>query len=510
MSKKSVLIALFLIAIGIVIGALIVSNSPQGIGLTLAGGEGKVKLGASAPPISGTQDLKLSPNSFIAVAKAVTPTVVSITVTSSGKKGEPRMPDFFHFFGPEFQPRQPEKSQGSGSGVIVTPDGYIVTNNHVVEGADEDGIEVRMDNQKLRYKARLVGTDPTTDIAVIKIDQKDLPVAALGNSDNIQVGEWVLAIGNPLGLTSTVTAGIVSAIGRNINIISDQYGIENFIQTDAAINPGNSGGPLVNLNGEVIGINTAIATTNMRYQGYGFAVPINIVKTVAMDLIENGRVRRGYIGVTIRSIDQTMAKAIGLDRPQGVLINSLVKGGGGEAAGLKAGDVILSIDGKEVNEPNELQSYIATKHAGDAVTLKIFRDGSTFEKKVTLQPREEEKTTVKAAEKKGESSRERETKPAIVKFDNLGMTVRPLRPEEKKAGDVENGVVVSDLAPYSEAFNQGIAENDVILEADRKPISEPAELKRIVESKKPGDALLLRVKKPGGTIIYVAVQIPKS
>jgi serine protease Do len=510
MSKKSIFVALFLITIGIVFGALIVSNAPQGVGLSLAGGKDNIKLGAPAPPISGGGDARLAPNSFVAVAKAVTPTVVSITVTSSNKKGDRDMPDFFHFFGPEFQPRQPEKSQGSGSGVIVTPDGYIVTNNHVVEGADEDGIEVRMENQKLRYKAKLVGTDPTTDIAVIKIDQDNLPVAALGNSDNVQVGEWVLAIGNPLGLTSTVTAGIVSAIGRNINIISDRYGIENFIQTDAAINPGNSGGPLVNLNGEVIGINTAIATTNMRYQGYGFAVPINIVKTVAMDLIQNGKVRRGYIGVMIRSIDQTMAKAIGLDKPQGVLVNELVKGGAGEAAGLKAGDVILSIDGKEVNEPNELQSYIATKHAGDVVTLKLFRNGSTFEKKVTLRPREEDAATVKAADKNTESDREREVKPSVVKFDNLGMSVRALRPEEKKADEVEGGVVVTDLTPYSEAFNQGISENDVILEADRKPISSPADLKRIVESKKPGDALLLRVKKPQGAIIYIAVQVPKA
>ncbi|MER3523772.1 MAG: trypsin [Ignavibacteria bacterium] len=510
MSKKSIFVSLFLIAIGIVLGVLIVSNAPQGVGLSLAGGQDKIKLGAAAPPITGSGDLKLSPTSFTAVAKAVIPTVVSINVTSSKNKGEDNMPDFFHFFGPEFRPREPEKSQGSGSGVIVTPDGYIVTNNHVVDGADEDGIEVRMDNQKIRYKARLVGTDPTTDLAVIKIDQNNLPVASLGNSDNVQVGEWVLAIGNPLGLTSTVTAGIVSALGRNINIISDRYGIENFIQTDAAINPGNSGGPLVNLNGEVIGINTAIATTNMRYQGYGFAVPINIVKTVAMDLIENGKVRRGYIGVTIRSIDQTMAKAIGLDKPQGVLINELVPKGAGEAAGLKAGDVILSIDGKEVNEPNELQSYIATKHAGDVVTLKIFRNGSTVEKKVTLKPREDESTTVKAAEKKGSTDRDRDTKPSVVKFDKLGMTVRALRPDEKKADEAETGVVVSNISPYSEAFNQGIAENDIILEADRKPISSPADLQKIVESKKPGDAVLLRVKKPQGTVLFLAVQIPKS
>jgi serine protease Do len=509
MSKKSIFAALFLIMIGIIFGALLVSNSGNGVKLGFAGGRDDIKLGASAPPVSGAADLKIANNTFVAVSKAVTPTVVSITVTTSGKKNDRNMPqDFFHFFGPEFRQREPEKSQGAGSGVIVTPDGYIVTNNHVVEDADENGIEVQLENQKTRLKAKLIGTDPTTDLAVIKIDEKNLPVAALGNSDNVQVGEWVLAIGNPLGLSSTVTAGIVSAIGRNINIISDRYGIENFIQTDAAINPGNSGGALVNMNGEVIGINTAIATTNMRYQGYGFAVPVNIVKTVAMDLIQNGKVRRGYIGVTIRSIDQRMANAIGLSKAEGVLVNDLVKGGAGESAGIKEGDVILAIDGKAVNEPNELQSYIATKHAGDVVTLKIFREGRTLEKKVTLKPREDEATTVKAANKEEGSSRDRDTKPSIVKFEKLGMTVRPLTADEKKEEDVESGVMVADITNYSEAYNQGIRPNDVIIEAERKPVNTPSDLKRVVESKKPGDALLLRIKRAEGPALYVAVQIP--
>lgn len=510
MSKKSIFASLFLIAIGIILGALLVSSSSNGVGLGLAGGKDDIKLGASAPPTVNSTDLKAASSSFIAISKAVTPTVVSITVTTSGKKGDRgNMPqDFFHFFGPDVKPREPEKSQGSGSGVIVTPDGYIVTNNHVVDDADDAGIEVQIENQKTRYKAKLIGTDPTTDIAVIKIDQKNLPVAALGNSDNVQVGEWVLAIGNPLGLTSTVTAGIVSAIGRNIDIIGDRYGIENFIQTDAAINPGNSGGALVNMNGEVVGINTAIATTNMRYQGYGFAVPVNIVKTVALDLIQNGKVRRGYIGVTIGPIDQTTANALGLDKAKGILVNELVKGGAGEAAGIKGGDVILSIDGKEVNEPNELQSYIATKHAGDVVTLKVFRDGKNLEKKVTLKQRDEDKTTVKASDKRDEEGTDRESRSSTVKFDNLGMSVRPLTSDEKKEAEVENGVVVSDVKQYSEAFERRIGANDVIVEADRKPVNSPADLKKILDGKKEGDSVLLRVKKAQGTA-YIALQIPR-
>lgn len=508
MSKKSIFLSLFLITVGIIIGALLVSSSGSGVGFGLADSQGEVKLGAPAPPITGNNDIKVANQSFIAVAKAVTPTVVSITVTTTSKRSERNMPqDFWHFFGPEMQPRERERSQGAGSGVIVTPDGYIVTNNHVVEDADPDGIRVRID--KVDHKAKLIGTDPTTDLAVIKIDAKNLPVAALGNSDNVQVGEWVLAIGNPLGLTSTVTAGIVSAMGRNINIISDRYGIEDFIQTDAAINPGNSGGSLVNMNGEVIGINTAIATTNMRYQGYGFAVPVNIVKAVAKDLILNGEVRRGYIGVTIRGIDAKMANAIGLEKAQGVLVNDLVKGGAGETAGLKSGDVILSIDGKQTNEPNELQSYIATKTAGTVVTLKVFRDGKTIEKKVTLKPRDDKSTSVATTDRSAGKDTEREAKPSTVTFDKLGFTVRPLTNDERKADEIESGVIVSKLTAYSEAFNQGIAENDIIVEAERKAVSSPAELKKIIESKKPGESVLLRVKKQDGASLFLAVQIPR-
>jgi len=360
-----------------------------------------------------------------------------------------------------------------------------------------------------------MGTDPTTDIAVIKIDAKDLDVASLGNSDNVQVGEWALAIGNPLGLTSTVTAGIISAVGRNIGIINDQqlqgYGIEDFIQTDAAINPGNSGGALVNMNGEVIGINTAIATTNQRYQGYGFAVPVNLVKTVAADLIKEGKVRRGYIGVQIKTVDQTLANALGMRKAEGVFIDGLVKDGAGAAAGLKERDVIVSVDGKSVNASNELQSYIASRHPGDVVTLRVYRDGKFIEKKVTLKARGEESTAL-ASSDRGEEEPENETATlkSTVKFDNLGMSVRPLTAEEKQRADVEKGIVVSEVKPYSEAFNRALQQDDVIVEADQKSVGTTNDLKKIIESHKPGDSVLLRVKKSSGPTTYVALQIPKQ
>jgi serine protease Do len=509
MSRKSVLAALVLITVGIVFGALLVSSLDGGVGLGLAGSGNDVKLGGPVPVTNVAQDVKGMGATFSAVAKAVTPSVVSITVTSTDKGKNRNTPqDFFHFFGPDFQTPDPQPSQGSGSGVIMTPDGYIATNNHVVEGADKNGIEVVL-NDKSRYRARLIGTDPTTDLAVIKIDGHDFTVAALGNSDNVQVGEWVLAIGNPLGLTSTVTAGIISAVGRNIRIINDSYGIENFIQTDAAINPGNSGGALVNMNGEVIGINTAIATTNARYQGYGFAVPVNLLKGVATDLIKEGKVRRGYIGVQIQSVDATMASALGLGHTSGVLVQSVVKGGAGESAGLRERDVILSVDGKETNEANELQSSIATRHPGDVVTLKIFRDGKTIEKKVTLKPRDEEET-VRPASSNEDRDEDAEGTPSTVSLDVLGMSVRALTAEEKKEADVSSGVVVANVKPYGEAFDRGIATDDVIVEADRKDIHSPRDLKSIVESHKKGDSILMRLRRENRGTVYVAVQIPKD
>jgi serine protease Do len=448
--------------------------------------------------------VKALSDNFAAVSKAVSPSVVAIKTTTVAKERPKNMPrDFFHFFNPD-EENQP--SQGYGSGVVLTSDGYIATNNHVVADAAENGIEVIF-NEKVQYKAKLIGTDPSTDLAVIKVDAKGLTPAALGNSENVHVGEWVLAIGNPLGLTSTVTAGIVSAIGRNINIIQDQYGIESFIQTDAAINPGNSGGALLNMSGEVVGINTAIATTNARYQGYGFAVPVNILKTVAVDLIKFGEVKRGYIGVQITTVDQVMANALGLKEAKGVLVQKLVEDGAAAAAGIKESDVILEIDGREVNKNNELQSYIATRHPGDVVTLKVFREGKTFEKKVALRPRTEPGKVTPASDKGKEDPENSVDASMTITFDALGFTVRAMTPEERKTLKAERGVLVSEVKPFGEAAERSIGRNDVILEADRKEVNSPGSLKQIIGSRKSGDSVLLRIKREESTV-YVAIQIP--
>jgi serine protease Do len=507
MSKRTIITSFVLIVVGIIFGAILVSNIGGGVVEGLAGEGGKVKLGGPAPVAAQNQSLKAMSDGFVAAAKGVTQSVVAIEATSPGDSRGNQMPrDFFHFFGPD---REPTPQRGYGSGVIITADGYIATNNHVVEGAEKGSIEVTL-HDKTRLRAKLIGTDPSTDLAVIKVEGKDLAAAALGNSDDVQVGEWVLAVGNPLQLTSTVTAGIVSAIGRNIRIIEDSYGIENFIQTDAAINPGNSGGALVNLRGEVIGINTAIATTNQRYQGYGFAVPVNLLKVVAQDLIENGEVRRGYIGVSISAVDPTTGKAMGLKEGKGVFVQRVIPGGAGDRAGVQTEDIILSVDGKEVNEANELQATVATKRPGDVVTLKIWRDKKEIEKKVTLRPREEDRNVASTGDPGDEPEKPETASNSEIKFDAIGMTVRSLTSQEKRELDIDSGVLVANVAQYGEAFNRNFRQNQVILEADRKPVASAGELKKVMDSHKPGDAILFKVRADRQNTIYLSIELPPA
>jgi len=510
MSNTSTFKAVFLIFLGIVFGVVLVSNFRGVVAPGLAD-EGDVQIGAPSQLKGGGVDNRALNKAFVDVNKAVTPTVVSINVVTKPDEKSGRMNEFFHFFGPDFGDRgDAQPSQGSGSGVIINPTGYILTNNHVVGDADEDQVTVVL-NDSRRLKARIIGTDPSTDLAVVKVEAKDLPTASLGNSDELEVGEWVVAIGNPLGLTSTVTAGIVSAIGRSqIGVIRDSggYGIENFIQTDAAINPGNSGGPLVDLNGDVIGINTAIATTNARYQGYGFAIPVNLAKTVVEDLIKYGEVRRGFIGVRIGGVDDVTAKSIGLDGARGVLIQSLEPGGAGESAGLVAGDVILSVDGKKVNAANELQSLIARRHPGDAVSLEVFRNRKVITKTVTLKSRNPVVRSVRNTD--GDSPADRAEPPkkmATLSLKKLGMELSELTPEQKKEMKVDDGVVISAVGRFSEAFDRGLREGDVIIEADQKPIGSISDMQKVLDAHGSGDAILLRVKRDSG-LAFAAIQIP--
>ncbi|MBI4810401.1 MAG: Do family serine endopeptidase [Ignavibacteriales bacterium] len=496
MSKKSILAALFLIFIGIIFGMVLVSNFQFGV-LPGFAGEQDVALGAQSQV--NNPDYKSLSKAFIDVNKAVSPTVVSITVTTKVKSKSRDLRDFFHFFGPESQIPESMPQIDGGSGFVISGDGYIMTNNHVV--ADAEKIDVTFGDGR-KMKGKVIGTDPTTDLAIIKVDGKDLATAALGNSDELEIGEMVMAIGNPLGLQGTVTAGIVSAIGRDIGILrqAGNYRIENFIQTDAAINPGNSGGPLVNLKGEVVGINSAIATTNERYQGYGFAIPINLAKAVAEDIIKIGHVRRAYVGIGMNPLTETMAKALGLEKAEGVLIQKVDEDGPAESAGIKEGDVILSIDGKDIKAPNEVQTLVARKHPGDVITFKIFRDGKTLEKKITLKQRKDDAVAVKDNTQKdsGEKDDSEEVSTKPLTFENLGLTVRRMTSEERKSSKVEKGIIVSESKQFSEAFNNGIGTGDILLEADKQDLNSPKDLKKIIDRHKPGDAILFRIKKSEG------------
>lgn len=497
MSKKAIFAGASLLLASILFGAVLIVNFSN-VKSLVAGSQIDFKTDA---PIQTNNNLKSLNESFVEIAKTVTPSVVFIDVTSNIKPKE-NDNNFQFFFGPDFNFDEIPQ-HGSGSGVIISKDGYIITNNHVVSNAKDEGIKVVL-NDKREFSAKLVGTDPTTDIAVIKIDADNLAVASVGNSDEVQVGQWVLAIGNPLGLNNTITAGIVSALGRNISISGDSYAINNFIQTDAVINPGNSGGALVDINGFVVGINAAIKTTTGYYQGYGFAIPINIAKNVASELIKNGKIERGYIGVSIKDVDSKEAKGLGLEKAQGVLVQNVLKGSAGDEAGIKTGDVILSVDGKEVNAANQLQTIIGSKRPGDVVTLSVFRNGKSDDVQVKLKPRNDNVAlNDNTLPKKSDENKDLSSK----KFEKIGLILSELPSGIKKELDVENGIYVKEVAHFSEAFNRGLRSGFVIIEADRKKIETLKQITEIIESKSNSDILVLKVVTPNKDIRLIAIEL---
>ena len=317
--------------------------------------------------VAQRQFLSTAPTNFIGAAEMVTPAVVNIKAIEESA---------FDFWGGG------SYGGSSGSGVIISPDGYVVTNNHVIE--DSDKIEVTLNN-KSKYVAELIGTDPSTDIALLKIDASKLPFIIFSNSDSIRIGEWVLAVGNPFNLTSTVTAGIVSAKGRSINILDDQYSIESFIQTDAAVNPGNSGGALVNTNGELVGINTAIITRSGKYEGYSFAIPANLAQKVIHDLKMFGVVQRGILGVEIKDMDHDLAKRYGIETLDGILITRITKNSGADDAGLQSGDIIVGINGVNTFSVPELQEQVARYRPGNKLSVEFLRNNKKMKTEVVLK-----------------------------------------------------------------------------------------------------------------------------
>ena len=416
---------------------------------------------------------------------------VMTKAVSSGNGYSHGNPFYDFFFGPRGGGSLPEKSpvMGSGSGVIISADGYIITNNHVIDNADE--IEVIL-NDRRSYTAQLVGTDPTTDIALLKIEEKGLRFLTFGNSDDIKIGEWVLAVGNPFNLTSTVTAGIVSAKSRSINILANRnqpMGIESFIQTDAAVNPGNSGGALVNTMGELIGINTAIASQTGSYAGYSFAVPVAIASKVVADLKEFGEVQRAFIGVQIVGVTAEVAEEFELDEVKGVYVSGVTINGGADAAGVKKGDVILSIDGVEVNTNSELIGQVGKHRPGDKVNLVVKRDGKR--KQFTVILRNSYGSTELVNEKKGIS-------------DLLGAELRELTDEEKYKFGIDYGMKIVDLSA-GKLRDSGINEGFIILKANREPIKSVTDLKRVIASTDGG--LFITGVYPNGQVAYYAINL---
>ncbi|GIK60766.1 MAG: Do family serine endopeptidase [Ignavibacteriota bacterium] len=494
MKTKGIVGALTLLFIGILFGAILVS----GFGLVRPG-LADINLGANEPPVKLDADASSFSQAFIEVAAKVTPAIVQITVVS--ERENPHSDWFFFPF-----KDMPKEQRGSGSGIIISQDGYIVTNNHVVENASKVTVGL---SDKRQFDATIVGTDPLTDLAVVKIDASNLPVAFLGNSENLKVGQWVMAIGNPLSLSSTVTAGIVSAIGRGqLGLIRDSYGVENFIQTDAAINPGNSGGALVDLSGAVIGINSAIASGGGgTYIGYGFAIPINLAKAVSQDLIAHGKVSRGYIGINIGEVDDALAKSLGMDKPKGIIIQGIVEDGAASKSDLRAGDIILDIDGREVNKPNELQSYVAALTAGTTVKLKIYRNGETLERKVTLKARDEDSKT-EPISNKDDSMEKDNSGSGTATFDNIGLTVKNLTNNDKTEFKLDNGILITNVKPFSKAEDQRLFAGLIITEANKEKVNNVNDFRRIVDEKK-GSALLIKVVDKDGNNRFVGIEIPE-
>jgi serine protease Do len=436
-------------------------------------------------PSSGSAEIAID---FTTAAASSVHSVVNVKTTYPLETQNQYMYDPFRdFFGYRGQ-RQPQQAPVStGSGVIISQDGYIVTNNHVVDEADK--IEITL-NDKRSYTADVIGKDPATDLALLKIKEEDLPFISYGNSDDVKVGEWVLAVGNPFNLNSTVTAGIISAKGRNINILENdaskgQFPIESFLQTDAAVNPGNSGGALVNARGELIGINSAIASNTGSYTGYSFAIPVNITRKVVADLLEFGEVQRAFIGLSIEDLDGKLAKEKSITEIKGVYVKGVVKGGSADESGIKEGDVIRKIGETLVNNVPELQEQISRYRPGNKVNVTLKRNN------------QEKILTVVLKNKNGNT--EVVAKPKIEVVSTLGASFERVSKEEMMKLNIENGIRVSKLGA-GKLLSAGIKEGFIITNVDKKRISTFEEIKSLLENKKGG--VLIEGVYPNGMRAY--------
>ncbi|MBK0380268.1 Do family serine endopeptidase [Mucilaginibacter segetis] len=455
---------------------------------------------STSPTVSSAGQVDLTQ-----AAAEVTPAVVYIRTTYSSKQSDSQdqfEQMFGEMFGQRMRPQGPQMA--SGSGVIISPDGYIVTNNHVVENAEKIDI---VTNDHHQYEAKVIGTDPNTDLALIKIEATNLPIVKLGNSDAVRVGEWVLAVGNPFKLTSTVTAGIVSAKGRSIGIIGSEdqpnqnpfgpvnqktpslrTGIESFIQTDAAINPGNSGGALVNSNGELIGINAAIASHTGSYEGYGFAIPVNLAKKVLNDIKKYGKVKRGYVGISFADLSvPDAARSVNSDKTNGLYISGLMKGGGAEAAGLKEGDIITKVDGNTVYESSDLQERVARLQPGDKINLTVMRDGKEKDFNVTLKADSPEPRIAGSV-----------SKSAAELFNKLGASFVPVNSDQKTKFHINGGLVVSQVRPGGIFDDTDIPVGSVITSINKQSINSIDDMDKAITNLRNGRLMITGFYPNGG------------
>ncbi len=435
------------------------------------------------PPISNVSFSGEYPDFTYAAEMSVKAVVfVKVVKRVDGNSAPSSILDFFFGYGGREQ--MPREQVGSGSGVIITKDGYIATNNHVVSGASE--IEVTMDNNKT-FKAELIGTDPATDIALLKVDADNLPTIPYGNSDKLRLGEWVLAIGSPYGLTSTITAGIVSAKGRSMPNYSGEFKIESFIQTDAAVNPGNSGGALVNIKGELVGINTAIISNTGSYAGYSFAVPVNIVKKITEDLISYGSVQRAMLGISMITLNDQLAKEKKLSQYEGVYIAEVVKGGAADKAGVKSGDIIIEIDGEKVTSSSAVQEKINAYRPGDNVRLTVIRDNQRKELTASLIDKDTQALGVYSSKDK-------------IFIFGAELVAAPKSVLDKL--NIENGVEVVSVEK-GKMRDSGVKQGFIITHINNNPVSSPQDIAGKV--KKSQRSVVIEGLYPDGSLYYYAI-----
>jgi len=499
---------LFTLSIGVVIGTLVSTGVKAAKEQAVAPGATPLVI----PPNPG----QLS-NAFTQVAKQLEPSVVNISseytqkATVHGKRRQPQqqqpddgddddngMQDFFQrFFGNPFgeSPQMgPRRSMSLGSGMVVDKAGYILTNDHVVEKATR--VKVKFNDDPTEYDAKVIGTDQATDVAVLKVDRSNLVPVKIGNSDAVQVGDWAVAIGSPFNFEETVTAGIISAKSRNLPG-EDQMlsGFQHFLQTDAAINPGNSGGPLLNINGEVIGINTMIASRSGGYQGIGFALPINTAVKIYNQIIKTGKVTRGSIGITFPSVDDRNAEFVKASGgTHGIFVSQVEPGGPADKGGIQEGDIITALDGKPVSRGDELMDHVADAAVGQTMKITVLRNGKTENLSVVIGDRNKV-----FANRVGSGQMSEPSEPGEGTQVKFGMTVQNLNDSlRQNLGYKGTGVLVTQVEPDSFADDAGLQPNDIITHINRQPVTSADELKKIQSTLKPGEQVLIRVMRAGG------------